>query len=451
MKLKINILVGFSIVMLLLLSAMQYYLVRTTYDHKVEQFRAEVKQRISKATNNFSDLDSTIFLKKDMLYRQLAEDYVQDKRVRNAVKQAMTQNAFKEELTQQLKKRFAEEMPDLQIDFALVLDKFVIFEGNKEADTIYSEKPDIRNTVMGNLASLDGSFPVRNYVGTSSGKNNFRTITEDSLYVSVAGTERIILQRMALILAFAVISIAVLITLFAVALRSLIRQKKISDIKTDFINNITHELQTPLTTLSVSVKVLQKEATRNNEKAFANVLQTVDRQNTRIQNLIEQVMSNSLGHSDITLKKEQIVAAPFLSGIISDFCLANPDILIETHFTGHAVHLELDRFHVTSAIVNVLENAVKYGSTAISVTTSVTNGALQISITDNGIGIGKQQQSLLFDKFYRVNEGDRHSVKGLGLGLYYASQILKAHHGAISVWSQEGKGAQFTLTFPALS
>ena len=452
MKKKINLLIGFSALVLVVLAAIQYYLVKTTYEYKVEQFRSEIKAKIAKITNDYSDIDSTIFSKKDLLYKQLAENYLRDKSTRFHIKNALLQNEFKSELTRKLQEEFENEIPNLTIDFAIVLDKFVIYDATKEADTIFAEKPFIENKLYGDLASLDDAFLIRNYVGTTSGSfkkqelnSDYKLLTEDTLYVSIKNWEYIVLKRMALILIFAVFSILTLITLFVIALKALIKQKKISDIKTDFINNITHELKTPLTTLSVSTKILERKEIRENEETYNTVLGTIIRQNNRLQNLIDQVMTNSLGYEEIELHKEKVLMPDFLNSIINDFQIAYPDILIEKMLDSKKISINLDKFHLTTAITNVLENAVKYGCTNIKVKSSLEEGQFAISISDDGIGISKNKHSLLFDKFYRVEQGDLHDAKGLGLGLYYVDQIIKAHQGSIHVISDLGKGATFDL------
>ncbi|ENA1802209.1 HAMP domain-containing histidine kinase [Flavobacterium psychrophilum] len=451
MKKKINLLILFSVVVLIALSVMQFYLVKTTYDYKVAQFRAEVKTKIADITNDYSDIDSTIFNKKDLLYRELAMRYILDPKTRNRIKNAILQNQFKEELTHKLQLKFEQEIPDLKLDFAIVLNKFVLYNNAKAADTIFAEKPIIGNKLYGDLASLDDAFLVRNYVGTTSGNtlnSDFKLLTEDALYVSVANWETIILGRMAMILCFAILSILTLITLFVIAIKALIKQKKVSDIKTDFINNITHELKTPLATLAISTKILERKDIRDNEKHFDNLVATISRQNNRLQQLIDQVLNNSLEDSEIKLKKEKINSEVFLNLIINDFKISNPSIAIATEFKTAQTSLFLDKFHLTTAIQNVLENAVKYGCHHINIRTSLVNNQFNISIKDDGIGISKNNHSLLFDKFYRVEQGNLHNTKGLGLGLYYVNQIIKAHKGTIMVISDLGKGAIFNISIP---
>ncbi|MFM9989034.1 sensor histidine kinase [Flavobacterium sp.] len=453
MKKKINLLILFSIVVLIALSAMQFYLVKTTYDYKVAQFRAEVKTKIADITNDYSDIDSTIFNKKDLLYRELAMNYILDPKTRNRIKNTILQNQFKKELTHKLQLKFEQEIPDLQLDFAIVLNKFVLYNNAKAADTIFAEKPIIGNKLYGDLASLDDAFLVRNYVGTTSGNtlnSDFKLLTEDALYVSVANWETIILRRMAMILCFAILSILTLITLFVIAIKALIKQKKVSDIKTDFINNITHELKTPLATLAISTKILERKDIRDNEKHFDNLVATISRQNNRLQQLIDQVLNNSLEDSEIELQKEKINSEIFLNSIINDFKISNPSIVISTEFKSIETSLFLDKFHLTTAIQNVLENAVKYGCNHINIRTSLVNNQFNISIQDDGIGISKSKHSLLFDKFYRVEQGNLHNTKGLGLGLFYVNQIIEAHQGTIAVISDLGKGAVFNISIPSV-
>jgi len=139
-----------------------------------------------------------------------------------------------------------------------------------------------------------------------------------------------------------------------------------------------------------------------------------------------------------------------LQTILDDFHLAYPNIQILQDFKTAETTLSLDKFHLTTAITNVLENAVKYGCQNITLHTSLENDQFQISIQDDGIGIAKTKQPLLFEKFYRVEQGNLHNTKGLGLGLYYVDQIIKAHQGSVKVVSELGKGASFTISIPAV-
>ena len=448
MKQRINLLIAFSVIALIVLSTVQCYLVKTTYDYKVAQFHTEIKNEIAQISNNYSDIDSVIVSKKEALYKQLSENYIQGKKNKIDLKNSVLANEFRDALTLKIQRKFERDLPNLKIDFAIVLNKFILYQNTKKADTIFSEKPFIQNKLYGNLASLNHAFLVRSYVGTTNGtfeNQDYKLLTEDSMYVSVIDWEMIVLKRMTFVLILSLFSILTLITLFVIALKALIKQKKVSDVKTDFINNITHELKTPLATLGISTKILEQKNIRENDENFTAIVNTISRQNNRLQNLIDQVMANSLAENEIELQKEKIETEDFLLSIINDFKITFPKINLQTDFQTEKTILVLDRFHLTTAFLNVLENAVKYGSNTITIKTRIIQNQFSISIEDDGIGIEKKKQSLLFEKFYRVEQGNLHNTKGLGLGLYYVDQIIKAHQGSVNVVSDLGKGTQFTI------
>ncbi|MHC0443147.1 sensor histidine kinase [Flavobacterium sp. 3-210] len=448
MKQRINLLIAFSVVAFIVLTTVQCYLVKTTYDYKVAQFHTQIKNEIAQITNNYSDIDSVLVSKKEALYKRLSENYILKKNSKSSVKTGILENEYKDALTQKIQRKFERDLPNFKIDFAIVLNKFILYKNTKKADTIFSEKPFIENKLYGNLASLNHAFLVRSYVGTTNGSfqnQNYQLLTEDSMYVSVIDWEMIILRRMTFILILSLFSIATIISLFVIAIKALIKQKKVSDVKTDFINNITHELKTPLATLGISTKILEQKNIRDNDENFNSIVNTISRQNNRLQNLIDQVMANSLAENEIELKKEKIETEDFLLSIVNDFKITFPKINLKTDFQTQKTVLILDKFHLTTAFLNVLENAVKYGSKTIIVKTRIVEKQLSIIFEDDGIGISKNKQSLLFEKFYRVEQGNLHNTKGLGLGLYYVDQIVKAHQGTVSVISDLGKGAQFTI------
>ncbi|KFF05645.1 sensor histidine kinase [Flavobacterium reichenbachii] len=450
MKQRINLLIAFSVVALIVLSSVQCYLVKTTYDYKVAQFHTEIKNEIAQITNNYSDIDSFLAARKDALYKTLSENYIQGKNTKSDIKKGILENEFKDALTQKIQRKLERDLPNFKIDFAIILNKFILYKNAWKNDTIFSEKPFIENKLYGNLASLNHSFLVRNYVGTTNGtfeNQDYKLLTEDSMYVSVIDWEMIILRRMTVILILSLFCILTLISLFVIAIKALIKQKKVSDVKTDFINNITHELKTPLATLGISTKILEQKNIRDNDENFNAIVNTISRQNNRLQNLIDQVMANSLAENEIELEKEKIETEDFLFSIVNDFKLTFPKIDIQTDFQTQKTNLILDKFHLTTALLNVLENAVKYGSNKIVVKTKQIENQFSIAIEDNGIGISKNKQALLFEKFYRVEQGNLHNTKGLGLGLYYVDQIIKAHQGTIAVMSDLGKGAVFTIMF----
>jgi signal transduction histidine kinase len=163
-------------------------------------------------------------------------------------------------------------------------------------------------------------------------------------------------------------------------------------------------------------------------------------------------LTNSLSANDIVLSKDSVVDNAYFEDLIADFKLSaqQRDLTILNNVCEEEVVLRIDTFHFTTALFNILENAVKYGNpqTEIIIETAVRGNEYCIEITDNGVGIAEEDQAQIFDKFYRVSHGNVHNVKGLGLGLYYTSQIVNAHDGKISVHSELEKGTIFTIIIP---
>jgi signal transduction histidine kinase len=159
-----------------------------------------------------------------------------------------------------------------------------------------------------------------------------------------------------------------------------------------------------------------------------------------------------LSAANLVLNKEQVVDNQFFENLIADFKLAHQhgNVKVINEVYPSEVLLRLDRFHFTTAIMNLLENAVKYGKdeTIIKVSTQVKNGLYIIEISDNGIGIAPNDQKAIFDKFYRAGDSNIHDVKGLGLGLYFTHQIVKAHQGTINIESIVDEGTTFSIKLP---
>ncbi|MFT5618993.1 MAG: two-component system phosphate regulon sensor histidine kinase PhoR [Arenicella sp.] len=251
-----------------------------------------------------------------------------------------------------------------------------------------------------------------------------------------------------------VLAVSVLIFFFVFGLlffsiKSLITQNKIADLKTDFVNNITHKFKTPLATLSLATKMLRKQAEKEMSAPSQETANVIERQSKRLQNLTDQVLKNTLHYQQIKLKKENVAVGEYLSTLLNDFSISANNTFIVRQLETEGKTVLLDKFYFTTAILNLLENAVKYNGRGVEIFVSANiEENLTVSIQDNGIGISEKNQEHLFEKFFRVGNQKIHNVKGLGLGLYYTSQIIKAHGGEISVRSKENEGAIFTVKIP---
>ncbi|MFT7350640.1 MAG: two-component system sensor histidine kinase VicK [Flavobacterium sp.] len=450
MKYNFKYLIIIATIVLIALCTIQYYLVATAYEHKVAQFKIEIKEKLEKSTANFTDFDTTLLSEKEAFYTKIAQNYLLDQSYRWQLKKQIAINNFSAKMTKRLETVLQEDFPDDSLRFAVITSKFVLVTKDN-SDTIFSEKPSMQAKLYGNLQSLNDAFLVRNYLNTTNlsySNSDYKLIVEDNFYVSIANWKWIIFKRMGLVLFFSIGSILVVILIFAATIKVALQQKKLSEIKTDFINNITHELKTPLTTLSISTTILGRKEVYENPKKHDDVLKTIHRQTQRLENIFDQVVNNSIGSADISLQKEPVSLFDFLNTIVTDFQISNPTINLQ-FLNPITKNIALDTFHFTTAIANVLENAVKYGATQLVLKTDLQQKQLHIAITDNGIGIEKNKQGLLFEKFYRVQQGNIHTVKGLGLGLYYVKQIMKAHQGNVQLTSDFGKGSTFILSLPA--
>lgn len=462
MKNKITLLIIASIATLIALSAIQAYLIENAYQLKKKSFIQETDNAISDIDNH-TELDSLVDVIGEDLRTNLG-DY-KNKRITKAdVIQKL--RAKGDSLNETYMNRYTKELNAINLGYKIRYKKeissIVVFNG-KTNDTIFPSSKKQYLTLLGEKFEDENSHTVKS--SRTFTELDFITQQNDSVFTSTLDVElktkdvilildwkSIVFRRMASLLIISVLLFLFVIGLLYYSIKNLINQKKITEIKTDFINNITHELKTPLATLSVASKSLKNAEIRNSAEAFNNTLHIVDRQNTRLQKLIDQVLTNSLSAKDIVLSKDAVVDNDYFNDLIADFKLSTQQraLCIINKVCPQEVLLRIDTFHFTTALLNILENAVKYGNneTEITIETSLKSNEYCIAISDNGPGIAVQDQSQLFDKFYRVSHGNIHDVKGLGLGLYYTSQIVKAHHGKITVQSQLKEGTTFIITIP---
>ena len=249
--------------------------------------------------------------------------------------------------------------------------------------------------------------------------------------------------------------VIVFITLiFAYAIVVILKQKRLSEVKTDFINNMTHELKTPISTIGLSSQVLLHKDIAKDPKRIHRYAQIIKAENNRLENQVERVLQIAkLDKGEITLKKENINLKKLITDSVEVFRIstAQNDGTIAASFDLKNNNILADKVHLTNIIHNLLDNANKYSpqNPVIEVKTYTSNSGITVSISDNGKGMSAEQQKLIFDKFYRIPTGSVHDVKGFGLGLYYVKKIIKQHGGKIAVESELNKGSKFTFWLPA--
>lgn len=247
--------------------------------------------------------------------------------------------------------------------------------------------------------------------------------------------------------------IGIIIFCFIYAIRVIIRQKNLSEIKNDFINNMTHEFKTPIATVSLAVEALQDPTLANQDEFRKRYLGIIKDENKRLGTQVEKVLqSATLDKKDFNLKIEKIKLSNLLQLAARQFELQienkNGEISFENKLKNDLI--EGDVFHLSHMINNLLDNANKYTKKkpAIKIKAWDNKEEVFIAIEDNGIGMSRDALKKIFDKFYRVPMGNLHDVKGFGLGLSYVKTMLEAHHGEIQVSSEQEKGSIFTLKLP---
>ncbi|MBT3741776.1 MAG: HAMP domain-containing histidine kinase [Polaribacter sp.] len=275
------------------------------------------------------------------------------------------------------------------------------------------------------------------------------------LYVTFPEKNEHILGGISNILLLSLFFILIIIIAFSSSLYQLIQQKKISEIKTDFINNMTHEFKTPIATINLAIDSIRNPKILNNQEKVLRYIEMIRDENKRMHTQVENVLRISrLEKNQLDISKEMIDIHDTIEDAISHVSLLVNDRngTIDTHFEAIISEISGNEFHLTNVIVNMLENAIKYSkeNPRIEVYTESTNKFFIFKIKDNGIGMSKGALKLVFDKFYREQKGNIHDVKGHGLGLAYVKEIVEKHHGTVFVESEKGTGSIFTVKLPLI-
>lgn len=278
------------------------------------------------------------------------------------------------------------------------------------------------------------------------GKDNF-------LYIYFPEKNYHVVRQVWLPISSSLLFIGVIIFCFIYAIKVIIRQKALSDIKNDFINNMTHEFKTPLATVSLAVEALQDPELSNQDKFRARYLGIIKEENKRLVSQVENVLqAAALDKKDFKLKIEKINLSDLLESNVDQMSLQLEKRDGKISFINKLKDpvIEGDAFHITHIFNNLLDNANKYSpeKPVIKIEAKDDGDEVIVSIQDLGMGMTKESQRKIFDKFYRVPTGNLHDVKGFGLGLSYVKTMLEAHKGDIHVHSELGKGSTFTINLP---
>ena len=265
--------------------------------------------------------------------------------------------------------------------------------------------------------------------------------------------KQFIIAEMGTLFITSVILIPVVLVMFWQTILSLLKEKKISEHTSGFLNNMTHEFKTPLTNIALAGKMILKDPaveTGNKIKHYSGIILE---ENEKLRLQVEQVLSmTALERGEIPLRKTELDFHELINESVRciSIQIENKQGNLKLNLDAERVAVTGDRNHLINALSNLIDNAIKYSgkNPEIAVQTSNNGGNLVVVISDDGIGIEKEYQKRVFDKFFRVPTGDVHDVKGFGLGLAYVKKIVELHGGTIRLQSEKGKGSTFTITLP---
>lgn len=301
-------------------------------------------------------------------------------------------------------------------------------------------------TVKDSFLLVQNGVQAKLFPNDILGKDNF-------LYIYFPEKNYHVVRQVWLPISSSLLFIGVIIFCFIYAIKVIIRQKALSDIKNDFINNMTHEFKTPLATVSLAVEALQDPELSNQDKFRARYLGIIKEENKRLVSQVENVLqAAALDKKDFKLKIEKINLSDLLESNVDQMSLQLEKRDGKISFINKLKDpmIEGDAFHITHIFNNLLDNANKYSpeKPVIKIEAKDDGDEVIVSIQDQGMGMTKESQRKIFDKFYRVPTGNLHDVKGFGLGLSYVKTMLEAHKGNIHVHSELGKGSIFTINLP---
>ncbi len=336
-----------------------------------------------------------------------------------------------EEVSGFLKKQLKNNGIDINFEFA-IYDKDL-------ATKVQSDDFEVSSATLGVPVFLD-----------NNGESDYR------LYVDFPERNKFLFSTILKMLLLSVIFTTIIIVAYSSAVYQLIKQRKISQIKTDFINNMTHEFKTPIATINLALDSIKNPKIIGDQEKVMRYLGMIKDENKRMHAQVENVLRISkLEKNELNISKDRVKLHDLVEDAITHVELIVEDRkgYVKTHLEAAKSSVLANESHFTNVIVNILDNAIKYSDDApkIDVYTENVGNNILLKIADQGNGMSKQVQKRVFEKFYREHTGNVHNVKGHGLGLAYVKRIVEDHQGHISVESEKGKGSVFTIKLPLIS
>lgn len=282
-----------------------------------------------------------------------------------------------------------------------------------------------------------------------------RSVFNRSTYISVYFPEerQLLRKSMGIMGGSSLIITLFIILMFSLTLYIMFKQKRLSEMKNDFVNNMTHELKTPISTISLASQMLNDHSIPDEQKNLGHISRIIQTESKQLGYQVERVLQMAIfDHGELKLKSEPVDLHDIIETVAQNFLLQMDKRGGKLEFLPEADQAVVsgDLVHLTNVVSNLMENAMKYTNRnpEITISTMNENRSIVVSVTDNGMGISKEDQKRIFDKFYRVPTGNVHNVKGFGLGLSYVKLIVEEHGGTIKIKSEPDKGSRFNIHLP---
>ncbi len=424
----IRIIFILSVLCAILMIVTQFFWIKKAYKKEKDIFSTHatialknVAVHLLQANRNTTKVDSIVSQVEDNFFTVRVND-----RIDTTVLEALLK---RELLNQQLKTDFEYFVYDCESD-SIKYQKYVNLSSNKIEETSNVIPQEVKPIKVPKNLKGNNYFAV-----------HFTKLDQFLNYEMINwAISSLILLLFLLILSYAVFTI--------------FRQKRLSEIQKDFVNNMTHEFKTPLATIKLSSEVLKNPNIINNPDRLSNYATIINNETIHLTNQVERVLQMAKGNNEtIKLNKESVILNQFLNEIIERTyrpLIKSKGGKIDLNYSSDYIETKIDKLHFKNVISNLLDNALKYCKQVpeITINCKEEKNTIEISITDNGIGISKDNLNKIFDKFYRVPTGNLHDVKGFGLGLNYVKTICQLHGGKIKVKSELGKGSEFCIFIP---
>lgn len=337
-----------------------------------------------------------------------------------------------------------------------ILDSLIAEElGNKGIQTDYSFAvlDPFKNLIFANETCntpetelLNSSHKVNLFQGNIFANPNYLT-------VFFPNRQQYLLKTLWAMLLTSALFMLVIIFSFSYTVSTVFRQKKLSEVKNDFINNMTHELKTPISTISLACQVLEDHEVEKTPAMVENYIKVINEENKRLGLVVESVLQTAIiDKGEMKLKTEIVDMHEVIESLVNNMKIQadkiGGEIFMDLKAEKCIIHA--DKVHITNVIMNLVDNALKYceESPVVKIATKSYSEGISISVEDNGIGISPENQKKIFDKLYRVPTGNIHNVKGFGLGLSYVKAIVDKHKGTVNLVSEMGKGSRFDIFLP---